>query len=170
MSHESYLNRTEKEAESEAARLPDRKGEFVVVKTEFDGIIDWKFDAKKLCFQPIFNKAWSKRQILNRTVVQMIGPVYSTYRQAVQRAIIERETGGGSEWFEDGDDFWAKGPPYDSRDRKNTCNETEYLIRVIQKSKYLKEEEERLAKLDALERGDESKFEQPKAKRSKTEK
>ena len=143
---EDYEQSRREEQEKEAAQFADREGEFIVLKTEFDGIIDWKFDAVANRFNACFKKTkpygggkYTKEEIQRYTKVSQIGLTYTSYRSAVQAAIGERDS---NEWFDDdGEGLWTSGPPYDSRENRNVENDTEYLIEVVSKADYDKRQQ-----------------------------
>ena len=152
---------------AEAAKLPERKGDFIVVRTYFNGILDWEWDDKKSNFKATWNKNWSKYDILYRTrCPKVTTEVFTSYRAAVARAIYEREHGTGSEWFGGGYGQWKTGPPYDSRSIINTENDTGYMIEVTTQKKFDEGELKRGEKLEELQRKREVAFEK-KMKSSK---
>jgi len=156
---------SQRECEEEASNIRDRKGEFIIVKTHFNGILDWKYDSSRGGFKAIWNKAWSKYQILHRTTTYPVSQeLYSSYRKAAIRAIYEREHGSGSEWFEDSEDLWSNGPPYDSREMGNTETDTGYLIEVTTREKFEKSQSERNQKLKDMEKKLEAAYAKKKAK------
>jgi hypothetical protein len=147
------LSREERQ-QKEATTFPDRQGEFIVLKTEFDGIIGWKYDSATRRFNACFKKAdpygaGVKEQVRRRTSVSQVGSTFSSYRAAVQAAIAERDS---NNWFnDDGDDLWKYGPPYDSRENRNVETDTAFLIEVLSTAEYKKREQKERRKGEIAE-------------------